>query len=93
MPILQKIHKYTNNNGDIHEENLEFNSDKGGVHMKKHNDNINISLIPPMLPGSACSTARLLNPSIRAPIHHNKPIEILEDTPESKLEGFLKYNL
>ena len=61
MPIIQKIHSYTENNGDIYEEDIQFNSIEGGIHMKKHNDQVSISLLPPIHPGSAISTTQLLN--------------------------------
>ena len=93
MPVLQKVHTYSNNNGDIYEENLEYDSNKGGIHMKKHNDQVKISMIPPMKPGSGCSTARLLNPH-----HYTKPqpdIQILETEPqqETDLEKLLKKHI
>ena len=93
MPVLQKIHTYSNNNGDIYEENLKYDSNKGGIHMEAHNDQVKISMIPPMKPGSSCSTARLLTPH-----HYTKPqqdIQILETEPqqETDLEKLLKKHI
>lgn len=90
MPVLQKFYTYSNNNGDIYEENLEYDSNKGGIHIEKHNDQVKISMVPPMKPGSACSTARLLNPYHFTKKNQNIKTPETELNQETDLEKLLK---